>query len=393
MFSEVIYYLFLAVVALGYRFVGQSWRSVFLATAGMAFYTFYAKEAIFLLVGLTVLSWFLLFPPDAVKKAVKWHDKPAVHNTALVIVISLAVLGFFKYSGFIAESFGVVNHSFPAAPLAISFFVFEFVHVAAEKRKGTITSIGFADYFSFIFFFPTMVAGPIKRYDQFSEYTHAPKVGSKDVLEGSFRIILGLLKKAVLADNINSVLLEIGSPDKTSSPLMLSAAVVLYGFRIWLDFSGYSDVAIGSARLFGIKVPENFLQPYLQRNIALFWRHWHVSLSSWLTQYVYIPLGGSRKGLPRQLVNLMIVMLVSGIWHGAAWNFVVWGAWHGVLLCSQKLWELKVVPKLPEKLVQSWASRATSYVLTMICVWFGWMLFMWPMPSCIKYLQIMLGGL
>ncbi|HEY0867763.1 MAG TPA: MBOAT family O-acyltransferase, partial [Fimbriimonas sp.] len=197
----------------------------------------------------------------------------------------------------------------------------------------------------------------------------------------------GLFKKAFLADNLNTIINEIGRPDAQSNRMLLTLAVVLYGFRILLDFAGYSDIAIGSARLFGIKVPENFLYPYRQRNIADFWRHWHVSLSSWLTDYVFISVGGSRYGIKNTLRNLMLVMVVSGFWHGAAWNFVLWGIWHGILLTSHRMYKEFVYPKLPSAATHSFAANAISYVVTMVAVWFGWLLFMWPMDEVMIYLR------
>jgi alginate O-acetyltransferase complex protein AlgI len=238
-----------------------------------------------------------------------------------------------------------------------------------------------------------MVAGPIKRYGQFDEQLQQAQFSANHMLEGFFRIVIGLFKKMVIADNLSTIIQEIGSPDKTRSVVMLSVAVFLYGFRIYFDFSGYSDIAIGSARLFGIRVPENFLHPYRQSNISAFWRSWHVSLYSWLIDYVFIPLGGSRAGFFRALANIMIVMLVSGLWHGAAWNFVLWGFWHGMLLVIHKIYAEKIKPALDLKLLSGRGALAASYTLTMAGVWFGWLLFMWPLHDGANYMKLAYNSL
>ena len=238
-----------------------------------------------------------------------------------------------------------------------------------------------------------MIAGPIKRYGQFTEKLQTAEINSSNLLEGLFRILLGLFKKIVLADNLNTLIQEAGTPEKSHNVLLLTGAVIMYGFRIYWDFSGYSDIAIGSARLFGIKVPENFLHPYRQTNISSFWRHWHISLYTWLIDYVFIPLGGSRVPFLRVLLNIMIVMLVSGIWHGAAWNFVLWGVWHGILLVTHRIYTDKIKPGLNTRFVNSAAAKSLSYVLTMTAVWFGWLLFMWPLRDVSQYLKLAFGRL
>jgi alginate O-acetyltransferase complex protein AlgI len=230
-----------------------------------------------------------------------------------------------------------------------------------------------------------MIAGPIKRYENFSENITEKTINSNDILEGLFRIILGFVKKIVIADNMNTLIEEIGNPSKTQNVILLSGAVFLYGFRIYFDFSGYSDIAIGSSRLFGIIVPENFHFPYLRKNITDFWRHWHISLYSWLVDYVYIPLGGSRVQFLSILLNILITMLISGIWHGAAWNFVLWGIWHGTLLVIHKVYVDKVKPFIKQDVLNSKLYAGCSYFLTMASVWFGWSMFMWSINDLLIY--------
>jgi len=390
MFSNYTYYLYLLLVVVLYRFAPARYRPHLLALSGLGFYIFHAGTATILLVALTAVTWVILF----------WGVAPSASGPSpiqkwrpyLAIVLPALALGVFKYSRLFVGTIGLPTASLPTPPLAISFFVFEFIHVAAEVAKGTVAYISPVQYSSFVGFFPTMIAGPIKRYSQFQSYFEAPSADARDILEGVFRILLGLLKKLVLADNLKTLIDEVGNPKTVHNVGLLTFGIFLYGLRIWLDFAGYSDIAIGSARLFGIRVPENFLHPYLQRNITDFWRHWHISLSSWLMDYVYIPLGGSRRGLPRQLVNIMIVMAVSGLWHGAAWNFVLWGIWHGIMLCVHKLFSTYVYPRLPKSLEKSRSMAALSWLVTMFAVWFGWMLFMWPLPDVATFFSLAFRG-
>lgn len=385
MFSDLFYGLYLAVVVGLFAVIPVKGRTFLLAASGVIFYAYYGGYYLLLLLPLTLISWLVLFEPRSSAAADATTTTSWLRTTALcAIVVFVSVLAYFKYGGFLANIFNVGFAHQLAAPLAISFFTFEFIHVAAERYRGNIGHIPFWNYCAFIFFFPTMIAGPIKRYGQFSASLLTAQISAKDIVEGLFRIALGLFKKLVIADNLNTLIAEVGSPEKTHNLVLLCGAVFLYGLRIFFDFAGYSDIAIGSARLFGLKVPENFLHPYFQNNITDFWRHWHISLYTWLIDYVYIPLGGSRVPFPHILLNIFLVMIVSGIWHGAAWNFILWGAWHGMMLVTHRIYNDKVVPTLHPFLVTSVPAKAAAYLITMLGVWIGWMMFMWS----IKDLQI-----
>ncbi|WP_071516275.1 MBOAT family O-acyltransferase [Geitlerinema sp. PCC 9228] len=437
-FGEIFYALFLLVTAIAYWLANHKYKPAILATSGIVCYGYYASHWLILLASVTVGSWIVLFGWDAWRETqtqkkdstaasyqnttqstnslnYQSNQQPTAESvdsqsmrlsspgemTAVApanykkylwlatIPVFVFVLGYFKYSSFIKSMFVATEVERIVAPLGISFFTFEFIQVAAEKFKGKIGHISFIDYISFIFFFPTLIAGPIKTYDQFQEQLGlAQKFKIHHILEGICRIIVGLAKKIVIADNLNTLIQEVGSPDKTQNIILLSGAIFLYGFRIYLDFSGYSDIAIGSARLFGIHLPENFHFPYLRTNIADFWRHWHISLYSWLLTYIYIPLGGSRVGFVRNLLNIITTMFVSGVWHGADWNFIVWGLWHGFLLAIHRVYASQMKPHLPTRWVSGKIYTACSYGLTMACVWFGWSLFMWSLEDVGQYLQL-----
>jgi len=385
MFSDLFYGLYLAIVVALFAVMPRKWRPIVFAISGVIFYAYYGGYYLLLLLPLTIISWLVLFsgPKQQADAGTESHSR--VRTTALcAIVVFVSVLAYYKYGGFLANIFNVGVQNQIIAPLAISFFTFEFIHVAVERYRGNISPIPFWNYCAFIFFFPTMIAGPIKRYGQFSESLAEATINANNFVEGLLRIAIGLFKKLVIADNLNTIITEVGSPEKTHNLVLLFGAVFLYGLRIFFDFAGYSDIAIGSARLFGLRVPENFLHPYFQNNITDFWRHWHISLYTWLIDYVYIPLGGSRVPFRHILLNIFLVMIVSGIWHGAAWNFILWGGWHGIMLVTHRIYSDKMVPTLHPFLVTSFPAKAAAYLVTMLGVWIGWMIFMWS----IKDLQI-----
>jgi alginate O-acetyltransferase complex protein AlgI len=259
---------------------------------------------------------------------------------------AILFLMVFKYWNFLTGLFFAPTGHNPLSwsgaflPLGISFFTFEFIHYAVDRYRGVTPAGKFGEYMAFILFFPTMVAGPIKRYQDFRPKLAQPSlVWDRDWEMAITRILAGLAKKFVVADLLTAFTNHLNRTDIAhAARWMLPCWLLAYGMKIYFDFSAYSDIAIGSARLFGIKVPENFDWPYLRTNISEFWQHWHMSLYKWLVDYVFIPLGGSRTSRPRVYLNVLITMFVSGLWHGAGLNFVVWGLWHGMLLAIYRLW-------------------------------------------------------
>lgn len=267
---------------------------------------------------------------------------------------AILLLCIFKYLGFLAriynDSTGWLSfpqlHGVPKLilPLGISFFTFEFIHYAADCYVGKIERSRVRDYAAFIFFFPTMVAGPIKRFQQFNAELAQARFEPASISQGLTRIAVGLAKKHVLADTFDMWSVPLNTDALfTSSRWTILARLVAFTWKMYFDFSAYSDIAIGSARLFGIAVPENFNWPYFARNITDFWRRWHISLMGWLEAYVFVPLLFSRwrfkwfdgRANPRRLfVATLAVFLVSGIWHGASYNYVVWGIYQGILVGS-----------------------------------------------------------
>jgi alginate O-acetyltransferase complex protein AlgI len=258
---------------------------------------------------------------------------------ALAVVTNLGVLAYFKYANFFLDSGRSLGLDWPTQnillPLGISFFSFEFIHYTVDVWRGSPPVRNFVQFALFAAFFPTQIAGPIKRYQAFvHQLREYPAFNAALAGEGVYLILRGLFKKVVLADNLARIA-NLGfdhAPDLGSLDTWF--AVYAFAFQIFFDFSGYTDIGRGSAQLFGFTVPENFEAPYLSRNLSDFWRRWHISLSSWLRDYLFIPLGGSRVSRARTYLNLFLTMTLGGLWHGAAWHFLLWGAFQGAGLAA-----------------------------------------------------------
>jgi D-alanyl-lipoteichoic acid acyltransferase DltB (MBOAT superfamily) len=268
---------------------------------------------------------------------------------AFTVVMNLGVLGFFKYWNFGIESVSAALGLDPsnvtlrvALPVGISFFTFESMsYVIDVYRRELEPTDSYLEYLTFVAFFPHLVAGPIVRPRDLLPQLHSPSVFSSVVAsEGLFLVAVGLFKKIVIGDYLALNLVDrVFDAPVMYSAVEVYAAVLGYALQIYCDFSGYTDIAIGSALLLGVRFPKNFDSPYKARDIADFWRRWHISLSSWLRDYLYIPLGGNRKGRARTYVNLFLTMVLGGLWHGAAWTFVVWGTLHGVALAVHRFYD------------------------------------------------------
>jgi alginate O-acetyltransferase complex protein AlgI len=308
------------------------------------------------------------------------------------IALCAFALAFYKYADFFCEGLiahfspalaakmaGVYHKHIPGIPLAISFFTFEFVHYLYEVRRKRPPIRKPLDFALFTIFFPSLVAGPIKRYDEFlaSLKRGLSEVNVADVTEGLVRIATGYFKKTCIADNLTSyVNLYVPVFHALSKPERWQIFIAI-AFRILMDFSGYSDIAIGFAKLFGIRLPENFNWPYLATSIQIFWQRWHISLSTWIRDYIYIPLGGSRAGVFRRVMNGLIAFALCGLWHGPAWHYVLWGVYHGVglAICANYRKAGRV-----GALIGAAFTRAPvlGWAVTMYFVCFGWLLFFYP---------------
>lgn len=290
------------------------------------------------------------------------------------IVINLLLLGFFKYS----------NLNLPL-PIGISFYTFQTMSYSIDVYRGEAkVQKNILDFGVFVTMFPQLIAGPIVTYREVQE---SIRERNSDILQISYgvkRFVVGLAKKVLIANNIGILWSEISAMNfATLSVLTAWIGILAYAFQIYFDFSGYSDMAIGLGACLGFKFPENFKYPYISLSITEFWRRWHMTLGGWFREYVYIPLGGNRKGVARQMVNILIVWMLTGIWHGAGFNFLLWGLWYAVFLILEKLFLLKVFRKLP---------NFFGLIYTCVVVLVGWVFFTVESAEGIRgYLEAMFG--
>ncbi|MEP7076299.1 MAG: MBOAT family protein [Acidobacteriota bacterium] len=299
------------------------------------------------------------------------------------LVTNLALLGYFKYSNFfienVSELLGIQPmHLNIVLPVGISFFTFKTLSYTIDVYRREIpASRSLWQYTMFVTYFPELVAGPIVRASVFlPQMTRSLKFSWVRTSVGLQIILLGFTKKLLVADRLSGFSDEIFSHPAQYSSFTVITGVLAYSLQIYCDFSGYSDIAIGVSKIIGFDLPENFNMPYLATSITEFWRRWHITLSQWLRDYLYKPLGGNRKGRFRTYVNLFIVMLLGGLWHGASWNFVFWGALHGTALAIHKIWkELDLFPAVDNGKVWKIATKIISWSATYLFVCFAWIFF------------------
>jgi len=376
LFNTWQFFLFLAVVLTLFYAAPHSWRKYILLAASYFFYMSFIPKFILLLLSLTVIDY----------TAARWIARthlPRSRKIALVLSLAanLGLLGFFKYYNFFAGNVALLlykpSNAFALGiilPLGISFHTFQsmsYVIDVYRKEQEPITNP--IDYALFISFFPQLVAGPIVRAREFfGDLYHWRRPSSDDILRGLLLLFLGLAKKMVMADQFAQIANGYFQ-DVTKQPGGLSAwsAVIAFGIQIYFDFSGYTDMAIGMAKLLGFHFPVNFRRPYLASSITDFWHRWHISLSRWLRDYLYIPLGGNRHGRLKTYRNLMLTMLLGGLWHGASWNFVAWGGYHGALLSVERIFRRKQDAS-PARWSVFYPLQA---VITFVLVMVGWVFF------------------
>lgn len=306
------------------------------------------------------------------------------------IVINLGLLSYFKYADFLIlnvnELFGTnIPITDLPLPIGISFYTFQSMSYIIDVYRGTSKAQrNWIDFGTFVALFPQLVAGPIVQYNTVAEQLRERSVNIEKFAEGVRRFTIGLAKKVLLANNIGLLWDTISSSNLDTVPVLTAwLGIIAFAFQIYFDFSGYSDMAIGLGLMFGFQFNENFNKPYTAQSITDFWRRWHISLSSWFRDYVYIPLGGNRRGLGIQLRNILVVWLLTGIWHGASWNFLLWGLYFGIILIIEKWWGLRLLLRFP---------RFVRHIYALILILIGWVLFAFDQLSMgITYLQAMMG--
>ena len=369
--TPVFLFFFLPVFYAVYALTG--FRNVVLLIASLLFY--YWGEAAFtaLLIGSIAFNYFFGIILSKARK----NGGNLNLWLSLGIGANLAFLILFKYANFVVDNInvllsgldiGLLAHPNIHLPLGISFFTFQAMSYLIDVKRGDIeVERGYSTLALYIALFPQLVAGPIVRYREIAGKLHDRRVAFSDFSVGVERFIIGLIKKVVFADQIGPVADAIFAAHGTdlSSPVAW-LGVLCFTLQIYFDFSGYSDMAIGLGRMLGFKFPENFMHPYKSRSIQEFWRRWHMTLSRFFRDYLYIPLGGSRKGKWRTFANLWIVFVLCGLWHGASWAFVIWGVWHGLFLIFERTWFGKLVDKSP---------IIIKHAYVIIVVMIGWIFF------------------
>jgi alginate O-acetyltransferase complex protein AlgI len=378
--SSIFLTRFLPLLLLVYFLADKKYRNAILLIASIIFYSWKAPRFIFMILGTTLIDFLLVK---------RMHEENDRKKKKLFLILSLCIniglLVYFKYSGFFVNNINEIISWFGgvpmpwmeiALPIGISFYTFESMTYVIDVYRGVhAPQKKFSSYLLYIIFFPKLIAGPIVRYHQLADQLEHREEDNDARLIGFIRFCTGLAKKVLIANYLGKyALMILGSFDGKIpgiDPHTLSASTAWIGalaftFQIYFDFSGYSDMAIGLARMFGFRLPENFNSPYLAESITDFWRRWHITLGTWMKNYLYIPLGGNKVSAKRIYLNLFIVFLISGFWHGAEWNFILWGCWHGFFLVIERLFLLKLYEKL---------YRPLRMLFTFFFVVIGWLIF------------------
>ncbi|MGN0696418.1 MAG: MBOAT family O-acyltransferase [Oscillospiraceae bacterium] len=406
-FSSLTFlYFFLPAVMILYFFAGTKVRNVILLVSGLLFYAW--GEPFYIVIML--ISTLIDYTAGRLMDKFDSDDKKRRICLLVSVIMNVGLLSVFKYSNFIFDNISALtgqtvtnpfvsvnkcfNGIFPFElnekridlPIGISFFTFQSMSYTIDlylrKIKVQKSFLSFAAYISM---FPQIVAGPIVRYEDVAAEIDNRSVNMSKISIGIAYFIKGLAKKVLLANNIGAVWTEIKALDFGEiSVLTAWIGILAFTFQIYFDFSGYSDMAVGLGKMMGFNFPQNFDHPYISKSVSEFWRRWHITLGSWFRSYVYIPLGGNRKGTKRTLLNLLIVWALTGLWHGASWNFVLWGLYFGIIIIIERVGLGKLLEKLPS---------AVSTVYTFLLVVFGWVLFDTDtLTDAIMFFKAMFGG-
>ena len=370
--SELFLFYFLPVWAAAYAASPERYRNFVALSASLLFYAWGAPQFIIVVVASAALDWIVgraLVDPH-------WESRRKVLLFA-GISVNVAILLVAKYANFVVENVSAamvalggnpIAWTMIALPIGVSFIVFEKISYLVDIWRGVgKPTKTFRDYLLYVFLFPKMIAGPIVRYHTIAAQLENRSVTLDDWKVGFTRFVIGLAKKVLIADSVapfaNAAFGATGEGLDASTAWL---GLICFTLQIYFDFSGYSDMAIGLCRMMGIRILENFDTPYISQSFTEFWRRWHISLSTWIRDYLYIPLGGNRHGEARLYANLWICFLVSGLWHGANWTFLLWGAYHGTMLVLERLFLLDVQRRLP---------RLVNIAVTLVLVMLGWVLF------------------
>ncbi len=373
-FSSSLFLLyFLPVFLIVYFLIAREYKNNFALIASILFYSWGAPDFIFIVLGSIAIDFYIV---NLLSKSVGRKKRFLL---SLSIILNVGLLAYFKYANFFIENVNELLANLGskpihwisiALPIGISFFTFQKLTYSVDVyRKAHKPLKKITDYALYILMFPQLIAGPIVRYNEIADQIEdrSANENMNNRLTGFFRFVIGLSKKVLIANVLGEEvdkIFELGAGELTT--VTAWAGVFAYAFQIYFDFSGYSDMAIGIGKMIGFKFPENFNNPYISQSITEFWRRWHITLGRWMKDYLYIPLGGNRVSKRRLYFNLWFVFLISGLWHGAAWNFVIWGAFHGLFLIADRLFLLKFYSKI---------GKVPSIIITFLIVLVSWTIF------------------
>lgn len=352
LFNSIPFIFFFAIVYTIYWNIPKRFRQIFLILSGIAFYAYFSVPLLFHFLLIIVINYYLYY---------KIHETKAKLYASLAVIVNLSNLGFFKYFYFFMKVLGDVTgigvfKQAPdlfhiALPLAISFYSFQMIAAAIDEyRKPSDELITFKNYLSFVLFFPVLIAGPIMRTNDFFPNLTRVNPEKEQIYRAIYLMVAGLIKKILIADPIAMIIAPVYNNPNEYSALTIAMAGIFYALQVYADFSGLTDMARSVALFLGFEIPENFYGPFFSTSARELWRRWHATLSFWLRDYIYFPLGGNRKGEIRTYINLIITFTLGGLWHGANYTFVVWGAYWGILLALERFLEDKLhLPLTPKK--------------------------------------------
>lgn len=388
LFSSIVFlFTFLPAVMILYYLLPVRFRNVILLLASLVFYAWGEPVYLFLMLLSILFNYF-----SGLDIARNLQDKRAAKRSLVFnLIINLAVLGFFKYEGFVLDTLNgilpvhISYHALPL-PIGISFYTFQILSYIIDVYRGNVkVQTNLPNFALYVTMFPQLIAGPIVQYADVDEQLASREISRTKFGEGSMYFIRGLAKKVLLANTSGMIFTEVSGLAKDNIAVMTAwLGAFAYMFQIYFDFSGYSDMAIGLGKMFGFEFNMNFNYPYVSKSITEFWRRWHISLSSWFRDYVYIPLGGNRVSKIKHIRNLLIVWFLTGLWHGAAWNFVAWGLYYGVLLIIEKYLLSPVLDRLPD---------VVRHIYSIVLVVIGWVLFFSSsFGQAADYIRVMFGA-
>ena len=385
--SSIFLFLYFPLAVVLHFILPRSYRNSFLLLSSLIFYVWGEVALCWVVVATVGLNYFLAL----------WLDASAQKKNILTfgVCVNLILLGWFKYANFLVGNFNTVFLHFSTSPiislapihlpLGISFFTFHAISYLIDVKRGNVVAQrNFVDFALYILLFPQLIAGPIIRYKNIANQIMVRNISSQDFAIGFQRFVYGLGKKMLMANPLGETADKIFviAPSDLSGPVSW-LGVLTYTFQIYYDFSGYSDMAIGLMRVLGFRIDENFNYPYISCSVKEFWKRWHISLSMWFRDYVYIPLGGNRHGILRSYTNLVIIFILCGFWHGASWTFLVWGLWHGVFLVLERTPFGAMIGRCP---------RPIQHVYLLLVVIIGWVFFRsGTLGYAIEYLRAMMG--